>query len=258
MRPRLVRLLDADPDLGDGLSPPDLEVARRYVVCKAAALDRGVHDPWAVGSDDLLGLLVIDGLLIRSVQVAERRCGELVGPGAILRPWDHFGNYAPLPFEVRWRVVKPVQLAMLDQRLVTISARWPSLMHAIVRRAVGRSHALALNVAIHSLQHVELRLLVLFWHLADRFGRVTHEGTVVPLALTHEDVAELVGAQRPSVSARLSALSARGELMRRADRTWLLPGDPPEELRDSRARAIGVREVGEGIDAEPLQLDRHV
>ncbi|MFZ0976815.1 MAG: Crp/Fnr family transcriptional regulator [Solirubrobacteraceae bacterium] len=257
IRPRLVRLLDADPDLGAGLEPADLELARRYVVCETATLARGVHDPWKVGSEDLLGLLVIDGLVIRSVQVAERRCGELAGPGAILRPWDHFGTYAPLPFEVRWRVVNPVKLAMLDQRLVTIAARWPSLMHAIVRRAVGRSHALALNVAIHSLQHVELRLLVLFWHLADRFGRVTPEGTVVPLALTHEDVAELVGAQRPSVSARLSALSARGELVRRADRTWLLPGNPPAELRDSRASATAVRAHGEGTAAQPLQLDRH-
>lgn len=252
-----MRLLDADPELGDGLAPADLELARHYVVCETAVLGRGVHDPWAVGSEDLLGLLVIDGLLIRSVQVAERRCGEIAGPGAILRPWDHFGTYAPLPFEVRWRVVDPVKLALLDQRLITVSARWPGLMHAIVRRAVGRSHALALNVAIHSLQHVELRLLVLFWHLADRFGRVTPGGTVVPLELSHEDLAELVGAQRPSVSAKLSALSARGELVRRADRTWLLPGDPPEELRDTRARAIAVRDVGGGVSAEQLQLDRH-
>jgi len=230
-------LLDADPDLGDGLAPEDLNLARQYAICETALLDRGSYDPATVGSDELLGLLVLDGLLIRSVQVAGRRCGELVGPGAILRPWDHFGKYAPLPFEVRWRVVRPVKLAMLDQRLVTISARWPTLMRAIMRRAVGRSHALALNVAIHSLQHVELRLLVLFWHLADRYGRVTPAGTLVPLDLSHEELAELVGAQRPSVSARLSALSTRGELVRLADRTWLLPGDPPAHLRDTRAGA---------------------
>ncbi len=244
---QLIRLLDADPDLGQGLSPADRETARRYAICETATLGRGVHEPWTIGSDDLLGLLVLEGLLIRSVEVARRRCGELVGPGAIIRPWDHFGNYAPLPFEVRWRVVRPVRVAMLDQRLTTVSARWPSLMHAIVRRAIGRSQALALNVAIHTLQHVELRLLVLLWHLADRFGRVTPAGTVIPLELSHQDLAELVGAQRPSVSARLSALNRRGELVRRADRTWLLPGDPPAELRDTRARARAVRQVSEGV-----------
>lgn len=196
---QLVRLLDADPDLGQGLSAADREAVRRYAICETAALGRGVHEPLTVGSGDLLGLLVLEGLLIRSVEVAGRCCGELVGPGDIMRPWDHFGDYAPLPFEVRWRVVRPVKMALLDQRLTTVSARWPSLMHAIFRRAIGRAHALALNVAIHTLQHVELRLLVLLWHLADRFGHVTPAGTVVPLELSHQDLAELVGAQRPSV-----------------------------------------------------------
>ncbi len=238
---RRVRLLDEDPELGAELAPEDFAQARRYAVTELAELDRGLHVPWSVGTADLLGLLVLDGLLIRSVQVAERRCGELVGPGSILRPWDHFGRYAPLPFEVSWRVIEPVRLGLLHQRLVTVGARWPPLIHAIVQRAVGRSHALALDVAIHSLQHIELRLLVLFWHLADRFGRVTREGTVVPVRLTHGDVAELIGSQRPSASAHLSALAKRDELVRRQDRTWLLRGDPPVELRDMRARAQALR-----------------
>lgn len=236
-----VRLLEEDPELGAQLSPEDFANVRRYAVAELAKLDRGVHVPWCVGTADLLGLLVLDGLLVRSVQVAERQCGELVGPGSILRPWDHFGQYAPLPFEVSWRVIEPVRLALLDQRLVKIGARWPALIQAIFKRAVGRSHALALDVAIHSLQHIELRLLVLFWHLADQFGRVTADGTVVPVRLTHGDVAELIGSQRPSTSAHLSALAKRGELVRRDDRTWVLRGDPPAELRDMRARATAIR-----------------
>ncbi|HZE06974.1 MAG TPA: hypothetical protein VE127_17230, partial [Solirubrobacteraceae bacterium] len=171
-KPR-IRLLDEDPDLGADLSPEDFQRANRYAVTEVADFDRGVYDPADLGSPDLLGLLVIDGLLIRSVQVAERRCGELVGPGSLLRPWDHFGRYAPMPFEVRWRVISPVRVALLDHRITMVAARWPVLMHRIVARAVERSHALALDVAIHCLQHVELRLLVLLWHLADRFGRVT-------------------------------------------------------------------------------------
>jgi CRP/FNR family transcriptional regulator, cyclic AMP receptor protein len=235
--PRRVQLLDEDPDLGVDLSPEDFERARRYAITEVVELGRGVHEPSRVGSPDLLGLLILDGLVIRSVQVAERQCGELVGPGALLRPWDHFGRYAPMPFEVRWRIVAPARLALLDQRFTMVAARWPALMHRMVGRAVERSHALALNVAIHCLQHVELRLLVLFWHLADRFGRVTPEGTVVPLKLSHGDLAELVGSQRPSVSSHLARLAARGEVVRRSDRTWLLGGDPPSEVRDMRARA---------------------
>lgn len=249
---RRVWLLDEDPDLGARLSPDDFAHARRYAVTELAELDRGLHIPWSVGSADLLGLLVLDGLLIRSVQVAERRCGELVGPGSILRPWDHFGRYAPLPFEVSWRVIEPVRLGLLDERLATVGARWPALIHAIIQRTVERSHAMALDVAIHSLQHIELRLLVLFWHLADRFGHVTKEGTIVPLRLTHGDVAELIGSQRPSASVHLSALSKRDELVRREDRTWLLRGDPPAELRDMRARAQELRGEPAPMRAAPL------
>ncbi len=182
----------------------------------------------------MLGLLVIEGIVIRGVHVAQRRCGELVGPGAILRPWDNFGRYAPMPFEVHWRVVEPLTVALLDERLTIVAARFPPLMHGIVTRAVERAHALALNVAIHCLQHVELRLLVLFWHLADRYGRVTSEGTVVPLKLTHRDLAELIGSQRPSVTTRLAELSEQGKVRRRPDRTWLLQGEPPVEVRDLR------------------------
>lgn len=98
-------------------------------------------------------------------------------------------------FEVSWRVIRPARLALLDREFVTVAARWPVVMQTIMVRAIGRSHALALSVAINNLQHVELRSLVLFWHLADRFGRVTTEGTLVPITLTHSDIAELIGAR---------------------------------------------------------------
>jgi CRP/FNR family transcriptional regulator, cyclic AMP receptor protein len=247
---RRIRLLDVDPELGSGLAPDEFEVARRYALADVGELERGTYEPWTLGDPELLGLLVLAGLGIRSVQVAGRRCGELVAPGSILRPWDHFGQFAPLPFEVSWRVIEPVRLALLDQRLVKVGSRWPAIMQGIVRRAIERSHALALGVAIHSLQHIELRLLVLFWHLADRFGRVTPDGIVVPLRLSHRDISELIGAQRPSTSVRLAALARRGELLRREDRTWMLHGEPPAELRDLRTRhaagAFGDAPAGEG------------
>jgi len=252
---RRIRLLEEDPDLGADLSPEDFERACRYAVTEVVDLARGVHEPSEVGSPDLLGLLVLDGLLIRSVQVAERRCGELVGPGSLLRPWDHFGRYAPMPFEVRWRVISDARVALLDQRITMVAARWPALMHRMVGRAVERSHALALNVAIHSLQHVELRLLVLLWHFADRFGRVTPEGTVIPLKLSHGDLAELIGSQRPSVSSRLATLAARGQVIRRGDRTWLLRGDPPSEVRDMRARAQAPEPAAADNDQDPDDPD---
>jgi CRP-like cAMP-binding protein len=215
-----------------------LAAARRYAVADVVVLPRGRYSPAELfAGDGLLGILVVDGLLVRQVQVAERNCGELVGPGALLRPWDDFGRNAPLPIEVDWRVIEDARLALLDRRFLITIVRWPPLIEGLMERATERAHTLAFNVAVHCLQHVQTRLVVLFWHLADRFGRVTPAGTAVPLPLSHSDLAELVGAARPSVSGALKELAQQG-LVRRdeANRGWLLGREPPDEVRDMRRR----------------------
>ncbi|MBV9309283.1 MAG: Crp/Fnr family transcriptional regulator [Solirubrobacterales bacterium] len=236
-----VRILDEDRELGARLSEQDLASARRLAVADVVELPKGSHNPGErFEGDGLLGLLMLDGLMVRQVAVAERRCGELVGPGAVLRPWDHFGEHAPLPFELSWRVIQPTRFAMLDGRFLTAIVKWPPLTAALVERLTERAQTLAFNVAIHCLQHVDVRLLAMFWHLADRFGRVTPAGTVVPLPLSHADLAELVGAARPSVSAALTELATKGLVQRsQTDRGWVLSREPPNELKDMRrARSL--------------------
>jgi hypothetical protein len=87
---------------------------------------------------------------------------------------------------------------------------------------------LATTQAISQLTRVDRRLKALFWHLAERWGRVSGDGVIVPLALTHRILGQLVGARRPTVSTALSELADRGELVRRPDGSWLLRGDPPD------------------------------
>jgi CRP-like cAMP-binding protein len=234
----LVRVLDVDRSLGSILTDEEFAVARRYAVADAVELPRGRHDPKELfHGEGILGLLVLKGLMVRQVAVADRHCGELVGPGAVLRPWDDFGQSAPLPFEVNWRVLQDTQLARLDRRFLATIVHWPALIEAFTGRALERAHTLAFNVAIHCLRHVHLRLLVLLWHLADRFGKVTPEGTHVPLPLSHSDLAELVGAARPSVSVALKQLAEDGLVWRHSsDGSWMLSREPPGELRDMLAR----------------------
>lgn len=239
-----VRLLEADRELAACVGADELECAQLTTVADIIRLERGVQDPSGLGSHHLLGLLVLDGLMISVLEVAQRRGYELIGPGALLRPWDHRDDTGSTPCVLRWKVLEPVTVARLDERVTGACARWPALLAELTRRAVDRSQGLALMLAIHSLQHVEIRLLVLLWHLAERFGKVTPEGTAIPLRLTHSDLAGLIGAQRPSTSAKLSDLCDQGRLSRRPDRTWVLHGRPPQELHDKRHRGEAARATG--------------
>jgi CRP/FNR family transcriptional regulator, cyclic AMP receptor protein len=232
----MVSVLDEDRTFGTALSADDRSAARRFVLAEVHELGRGRYqsDELSNGSG-LLGLLVLDGLLVRQVGLAGRCCGEIIGPGALLRPWDDLASGGSLPFELDWRVLQPARLALLDRRFLSAILRWPALVEAFIERATERAHTLAFNVAIHCVQRVDMKLLLLFWHLADRFGKVTPAGTIVPLSLSHADLAELVGAARPSVSTALKELADQGFVMRnRADRSWVLGERLPELLDDIR------------------------
>jgi hypothetical protein len=95
---------------------------------------------------------------------------------------------------------------------------------------------LALNLAISNQGRIEDRLLLLFWHLAQRWGRVSPGGVRLNLPLTHQTLAKLVGAQRPTVTVALGVLRERGLLFRGEERSWLLPLPIPEELEPLLAR----------------------
>jgi CRP/FNR family cyclic AMP-dependent transcriptional regulator len=92
--------------------------------------------------------------------------------------------------------------------------------------------AVALAIAHH--QRVEDRLVLTLWHLAERWGRVGPEGVIVPLPLSHQRLADLVGAHRPSVTTAMGALARSGVVSRRDDGVWVLHGAPPAELRHHR------------------------
>jgi CRP/FNR family transcriptional regulator, cyclic AMP receptor protein len=241
---RTVAVLEVDPGLGARLSPEDFALARQHVHANVVTLMRGAHSPDVIGGPDLLALLVVEGWLIRSVSLGGRVSGMLIGPGALLRPWDDHVRYGTLPFQVDWRAVQPTHLAMLDHRTMAAAARWPGLMHSLFRRSSERSHIQSLLAAVRALQHVELRLRALLWLYAGRYGQRGSDGVVLPIRLGHQDLADLTGSQRPSVSAHLAALSASGDIVRRPDRTWLLRGGPPDDLHDLRVRA------GSQADAE--------
>lgn len=176
-----------------------------------------------------IGLLVLRGLLIRRVSVESGFGTELLGQGDLLRPWQGEGAQSSLTRTSGWRVLEQARIAVLDRYAAARLARYPELTGRLVAKALERSRNLAAATAIAQHTRVEVRLHMLFWHLADRWGRVTPDGVIVPLRLTHAILADLVSARRPTVSTGLSVLARQG-LIEKVGREWLLHGDPPGEL----------------------------
>lgn len=97
-----------------------------------------------------------------------------------------------------------------------------------------------MNMAIAHQARVHIRVHMLMWHLANRWGYVRRDGIVVPLRLTHSVISELVAARRPTVSTALSRLAKDGLVTQSKD-GWLLAGDPPGELLEVPDAAADVR-----------------
>jgi CRP/FNR family cyclic AMP-dependent transcriptional regulator len=225
-----LRLLEADPDLGGLLTDARRVEAERELIVRTHRLGVG---PWDVtrisgASADHVGLLILDGVLARELVVADHVSAELLGPGDLVRPWRSGARSGLLPVDALWSVLSTLHVAVLDRRFALEAARYPEITAALFDRLSERSVRLATTQAISQLTRVDRRLKALFWHLAERWGRVTSEGVVVPLALTHRILGQIVGARRPTVSTALSELADRGELTRRPDGSWLLQGDPPD------------------------------
>ncbi len=245
-RSESVSIVEADPDLADVLAPDQLERARGEARAAVLRLAPGEWDAAGALTPERhhRGFLITDGLLSRDVHVIGRQCVELLGHGDVLRPWSWDGEGSHVHAEIGWTVLEPTCMAVLDQRLVTRIAPFPQLGVELFNRATRRAHALAVSLAISYRQRVDDRLLLTLWHLAERWGRVHPDGIVVPLPLSHQRLADLVGAHRPAVTTALGKLTQAGSLTRRENGNWVLHGEPPRELRYHRL--AGIAPAGSG------------
>jgi CRP/FNR family transcriptional regulator, cyclic AMP receptor protein len=243
-----VVLLDVDPDLAVGVPAEEQELARSRAVAGVLELEPPSWDTVDVvtrSDGGWLGLYVLEGLLLRRVVVGKRSACELFGPTDLIRPWDSDGDYDPLPIAVNWLVLKRTRLAVLDTAFVLRVARWPTIGSRLVSRVAQRARYLTLTQAVTHLPRAYARLLILFWLLAERWGRVGTEGVYVTLPLTHEVLAMLIGAHRPTVTIALQRLTRAGFLIRERSDRWLLTNSAIETLEHPER-------LGAVVDAETM------
>lgn len=239
-----VPLLEAAPDLGGSLDDNGQGTARlvRVRVLRVAV---GAWDPRSLSLESApMGLLVVDGALVRTTELGGRRAVELVSDGDLLWPWDDdaLGQRAtgrgaaaaaavdgdlepPGPAAASWSVLAPLRVALLDARVAALAGRMPAFGGELVARGARRARAMSAQLALSQVPRVDARLNGFLWHLAERHGRVRTDGVLLPLPLTHELLAGLVGARRPSVTTALGQLSRRGAVSR-VPEGWLLGGSP--------------------------------
>ncbi len=233
-----VAVFQEAPELLREVRPEErAEVSRLRV--QVTIVDRGPWQPPVPrrAAQTHLGLLILDGLVLRRVTLGGRKGAELLGAGDLLQPWVRQMPYDTLEAEPAWEVLEPTRLAILDRRFAARVSPWPEITTALVTRVMDRACMLAFQHVASHIPGLEGRLLALMWAFADRWGRVTREGVVIPLRLTHATLAELVGASRPSVSTAVARLAREGVLDRTAA-GWLLDRSAPHD-RGSAPRNNG-------------------
>ncbi len=176
------------------------------------------------------GLLMLDGLLVRRVNLDGRYGAELLFCGDLLRPWQEEDASASVLRSSGWRVLERANVAVLDLGFALRVKAYPEITAQLMARLLRRARSFAVIMAIVHQPRVEARLLMLLWHFADRCGRVGRDGVLVPMRLTHAILADLLAARRPTVSGALASLERSG-LVEQTREGWVLYGDPPGEMR---------------------------
>jgi CRP/FNR family transcriptional regulator, cyclic AMP receptor protein len=205
--------------------------ARPHSIVAVATLPARPLAPRALAGLSLrpFALMVVEGVLLRDILLGRSRATELLGPTDIVDT----GARDPAMFEVGtiWSVPDTATIAVLDDRLLPILRSWPGAGRILLERAAQREARLSTHRAISQLPRIDQRLLALFGHLAERWGRVSSSGLIVPLNLTHESLGRLIGGRRPTVSVALKELASGGTLTRRPDGSWLVQADAFARLR---------------------------
>jgi CRP-like cAMP-binding protein len=204
-------LFDLDDDLAEELEVRMRLSARQHVTARLLDAETGAVDfsDWFEIVGHGPGLLIVDGLLAVDTRVADRTITELLGAGDLLQPPGRHDDEM-VDRDTVWRALAPTRFALLDAEFAMRMRSWPQILNALFRRAERRSDDLDVMRAISCQPRLEVRLVLLLWHLAARWGRVEPSGLRLALPLTHRLLGQLAGAERPSISHALRRLSEAG------------------------------------------------
>ncbi len=204
-------LLDADDELAEEFDVRGRVAVRQLATARVLQIGVGDCDlsDWFEIASHGPGLLILDGLVAFETRTGDRAAAELLGAGDLLQapilPTDEL-----LERSCKWRALRPTRFALLDEDFVDRVRPFPQVVRALVSRACRRTAELDVLRAITSQPRLEVRLVLLLWHLAARWGRVEPSSVRLCLPLTHRLLGQMVAAERPSISHALKRLAQAG------------------------------------------------
>ena len=190
-----------------------------------------------------LGVLLLDGVVAHDVLMAGVASTELLGPGDVLQPWAR--EHEPLLRRtIRWQVLAETRVALLDRRFSWQLSAWPEVNAALMGRLASARSGSPPSRRSPSSRASTAACSRSCWHLAERWGRVTADGVLVPLTLSHPMLGQIVGARPPPRTGAVRGRVPAGALGRGAAAGGGGGGGGPRAGR--RAAAGGGRRRGGG------------
>ena len=253
--PNTVSLLDVEPDLGRGIDPQGLELARQSTRATLTRIDRRECTllTGAFATGDIIGLIVKAGMISREIALGEHVAFELLVPGDVLLP-PGAADDLDLGGRVVLTALDPAELIVLSTPFMHAAAHWPLLLTNLHRRLEAQRRRLAVQGLAAHLPRVEDRLLLTLWMLAERCGRVTPEGIVLPLSLSHAALSRLAAARRPTITLALRALETAECVQRRRDGHLTLGSAAPRKVQELTHASITHAPIGPSVARhQPLQ-----
>jgi CRP-like cAMP-binding protein len=180
-------------------------------------------DEFVLHDHDVVCCLVAEGRLALTVfaeENRERTIGMLEEGDVLVRPLQGLGASGP---HVRCFAAEASRLSLVDRDRLEAWMRTPELAAGLFRVLAAQIADRELAVAIALEPRVERRLLLKLRQLADRWGRVTPDGVRLDLRLTHQELANMVGAARESITIALGRLAASGDIEVRNRTILILP-----------------------------------
>ena len=225
-RTPVVSLADLLPDVMSSIPEDDRALAERALLApRLAARDDDLVDVLAAAPADAFGFLLIDGVVLKETALATRSALEVLNAGDILAPALSDARQYGSRAVSRYVAHGPVSLAVLGDRFRAASRRWPEVGDDLHDRLARQTHRASAHLAMLHASRVEDRIVLLFADLAERCGRMTTDGIVIEISLTHDVIGRLVGAQRPTVTLALQTLAGAGSLCRGGRDRWMIPRD---------------------------------